>query len=93
MEKIANFEWKITLKGHFDETLGADFFLFSETAFLEIHIPAKYQHKIMSINCFFLIVNSGLLCRHFLTSFRLSLECVDIFTYIACCDSRKEVRK
>ena len=24
------------LKGHFDETLGADFFLFSETAFLEI---------------------------------------------------------
>ena len=24
-------------KGHFDETLGADFFLFSETAFFEIH--------------------------------------------------------
>ena len=26
----------LNLKGHFDETLGADFFLFSETAFLEI---------------------------------------------------------
>ena len=25
------------LKGHFDETLGAEFFLFSETAFLEIY--------------------------------------------------------
>ena len=25
------------LKGHIDETLGADFFLFSETAFLEIY--------------------------------------------------------
>ena len=41
----------------------------------------------------FLIVNSGLLWHHFLTSFLLSLECVDIFTYLACCDSRKKVRK
>ena len=27
----------LSTQGHFDETLGADFFLFSETAFLEIY--------------------------------------------------------
>ena len=41
VKKLKYFQLKyvlsLHLKGHFDETLGADFFLFFETAFPEIH--------------------------------------------------------
>ena len=42
----ADCDWKF-LKGHFDETLGADFFYFLKLRFLK-YIPVKYQHKILS---------------------------------------------